>query len=191
MLPSATRCKIRLVNSVNPDRIAGQKTAAFEICDQLGDAPTHHFLPVGNAGNITAYWAGYREYKTEGLARAVPKMMGYQAAESAPIVVGHPIDDPHTVATAIKIGNPASWKGATAARDESGGIIDMVTDAEILAAYRLIAAGGVFAEPASAASVAGLLKYAGDRNAQAGLGGGVHAHRSRPQRSRHGAEKSQ
>jgi threonine synthase len=153
--------KIRLVNSVNPDRIAGQKTAAFEICDQLGDAPTHHFLPVGNAGNITAYWAGYQEYKSVGLSERVPKMMGYQAAESAPIVVGHPIDDPHTVATAIKIGNPASWKGATTARDESGGIIDIVTDSEILAAYRLIAASGIFSEPASAASVAGLLKYAG------------------------------
>src|SRR5258707_1560525 len=152
--------KIRLVNSVNPDRIAGQKTAAFEICDQLGDAPTHHFLPVGNAGNITAYWAGYQEYKAAGVANGLPKMMGYQAAESAPIVVGHPIDDPHTVATAIKIGNPASWKGATNARDESGGVIDMITDSEILVAYRLIAAGGGFAEPASAASVAGLLKYA-------------------------------
>src|SRR5579859_450260 len=150
--------RIRLVNSVNPDRIAGQKTGAFEICDQLGDAPTHHFLPVGNAGNITAYWAGYQEYKSVGLSTRLPKMMGYQAAESAPIVVGHPIDDPHTVATAIKIGNPASWKGATNARDESGGIIDMVTDAEILAAYRLIAMHGIFAEPASAASVAGLLK---------------------------------
>jgi len=150
---------IRLVNSINPDRIAGQKTAAFEVCDQLGDAPTHHFLPVGNAGNITAYWAGYREYYAEGLAGRSPKMMGYQAAESAPIVLGHPIDDPHTVATAIKIGNPASWAGALAARDQSGGIIDMVTDAQILAAYRLIAAQGVFAEPASAASIAGLLKY--------------------------------
>src|SRR5579885_250614 len=151
--------RIRLVNSVNPDRIAGQKTAAFEICDQLGDAPTHQFLPVGNAGNITAYWTGYKEYKALGRAGRLPRMMGYQAAESAPIVMGHPIDDPHTVATAIKIGNPASWKGATNARDESGGIIDIVTDAEILAAYRLIASIGVFAEPASAASVAGLLKY--------------------------------
>jgi threonine synthase len=146
--------RIRLVNSVNPDRIAGQKTGAFEICDQLGDAPTHHFLPVGNAGNITAYWAGYCEYKEKGLSQGLPKMMGYQAAGSAPIVIGQPIDDPKTVATAIKIGNPASWKQAVAARDESGGIIDMVTDAEILAAYRLIAAQGVFAEPASAASVA-------------------------------------
>jgi threonine synthase len=151
--------RIRLVNSVNPDRIAGQKTAAFEICDQLGDAPSHHFLPVGNAGNITAYWAGYQEYQTVGLATRVPKMMGYQAAESAPIVLGHPIDDPHTVATAIKIGNPASWKGAERARDDSGGVIDMVTDAEILAAYRMLALGGVFAEPASAASVAGLMKF--------------------------------
>jgi threonine synthase len=150
---------IRLVNSINPDRIAGQKTAAFEICDQLGDAPTHQFLPVGNAGNITAYWAGYKEYESNGLSTRLPKMMGYQAAESAPIVLGHPIDDPHTVATAIKIGNPASWKGAEAARDESGGLIDLVTDAEILAAYRLIAVQGVFAEPASAASVAGALKY--------------------------------
>lgn len=152
--------RIRLVNSVNPDRIAGQKTGAFEICDQLGEAPSHHFLPVGNAGNITAYWAGYQEYRDAGLSTRLPKMMGYQAAESAPIVVGHPIDDPHTVATAIKIGNPASWKGATDARDESNGIIDTVTDAEILVAYRMIASGGVFAEPASAASVAGLLKFA-------------------------------
>ena len=151
--------RIRLVNSVNPDRIAGQKTAAFEICDALGDAPTHHFLPVGNAGNITAYWAGYREYQAAGLAARLPKMMGYQAAESAPLVLGHPIDEPHTVATAIKIGNPASWNSAIAARDQSGGVIDMVTDAEILAAYRLIAAQGVFAEPASAASVAGLIKF--------------------------------
>jgi threonine synthase len=151
--------RIRLVNSVNPDRIAGQKTGAFEVCDQLGDAPTHHFLPVGNAGNITAYWAGYQEYLAEGVTTRLPRMMGYQAAESAPIVLGHPIDDPHTVATAIKIGNPASWSGATNARDQSGGLIDIVTDAEILAAYRLIASQGIFAEPASAASVAGLLKY--------------------------------
>ncbi|MGO9062428.1 MAG: threonine synthase [Candidatus Binataceae bacterium] len=151
--------RIRLVNSVNPDRIQGQKTAAFEVCDQLGEAPDFQFLPVGNAGNITAYWLGYKEYKSLGLSSRLPKMMGYQAAESAPIVLGHPIDDPHTVATAIKIGNPASWKSAEAARDESGGVIDLVTDAEILAAYRLIAAHGVFAEPASAASVAGAIKY--------------------------------
>src|ERR1700736_2589413 len=160
--------KVRLVNSVNPDRIAGQKTGAFEVCDQLGDAPTHHFLPVGNAGNITAYWAGYCEYKEKGLSQSLPKMMGYQASESAPIVIGQPIDDPKTVATAIKIGNPASWKSAVAARDESGGIIDMVTDAEILAAYRLIAAGGIFAEPASAALAAGLLKYGGTGNIRPG-----------------------
>jgi len=151
--------RIRLVNSINPDRIAGQKTAAFEVCDQLGDAPSYHFLPVGNAGNITAYWAGYKEYKQAGLATRLPKMMGYQAAGAAPIVDGHPIDDPKTVATAIRIGNPASWKNAVIARDESAGAIDKVTDAEILAAYRQLAAGGVFAEPASAASVAGLLKF--------------------------------
>ncbi len=151
--------RIRLVNSVNPDRIQGQKTAAFEVCDQLGDAPDFHFLPVGNAGNITAYWLGYREYQAAGLSSRLPRMMGYQAEESAPIVRGHPIDDPHTVATAIKIGNPASWKAAEQARDESGGAIDIVTDAEILAAYRMIAAQGIFAEPASAASVAGALKY--------------------------------
>src|SRR5579875_27999 len=151
--------RIRLVNSVNPDRIQGQKTAAFEVCDQLGNAPDFHFLPVGNAGNITAYWLGYREYREAGLSSRLPRMMGYQAEGAAPIVFGHPIDDPHTVATAIKIGNPASWKAAEAARDESGGVIDIVTDAEILAAYRLIAAQGIFAEPASAASVAGALKY--------------------------------
>lgn len=150
---------IRLVNSINPDRIAGQKTAAFEVCDQLGEAPDLHFLPVGNAGNITAYWLGYREYKSHGLCSLLPRMMGYQAAEAAPIVLGRPIDDPKTVATAIRIGNPASWKSAEAARDESGGVIDMVTDGEILAAYRLIASQGIFAEPASAASVAGAIKY--------------------------------
>ena len=153
--------RIRLVNSVNPDRIAGQKTAAFEVCDALGDAPTHQFLPVGNAGNITAYWAGYKEYQVAGRCTRLPRMMGYQAAEAAPIVLGRPIDDPKTVATAIKIGNPASWHGAVTARDESQGLIDSVTDAEILAAYRLIASLGVFAEPASAASVAGALKYGG------------------------------
>lgn len=151
--------RIRLVNSVNPDRIAGQKTGAFEVCDQLGDAPTHQFLPVGNAGNITAYWAGYQEYRYAEFTTRLPRMMGYQAAGAAPIVDGHPIDDPKTVATAIRIGNPASWKGAVAARDESGGTIDKVTDAEILAAYRELAARGIFAEPASAASVAGLVKF--------------------------------
>jgi len=157
--------RIRLVNSVNPDRIAGQKTGAFEVCDQLGDAPSHHFLPVGNAGNITAYWAGYKEYRDAGLSKRLPKMMGYQAEGAAPIVLGRAIEEPKTVATAIKIGNPASWKSAVAARDESDGTIDMVTDGEILAAYRLLAEQGVFVEPASAASVAGAIKC--------GTGGGL------------------
>ncbi len=150
---------ITLVNSINPFRIEGQKTAAFEIIDVLGDAPTFHVLPVGNAGNITAYWKGYTEYFGLGKATRTPKMLGFQAAGSAPIVLGHPVDDPHTVATAIKIGNPASWASAVAARDDSGGLIDMVTDEEILAAYKLLArTEGVFVEPASAASIAGVLK---------------------------------
>lgn len=150
---------ITLVNSINPYRIEGQKTASFEIVDVLGDAPTFHVLPVGNAGNITAYWKGYREYHALGKATHRPKMLGFQAAGSAPIVLGHIVDDPHTVATAIKIGNPASWQSAEAARDESGGLIDMVTDDEILAAYRLLASReGVFVEPASAASIAGVIK---------------------------------
>lgn len=153
------RYPITLVNSINPFRIEGQKTASFEIIDVLGDAPSYHVLPVGNAGNITAYWKGYTEYFRLGRATRTPKMLGFQAAESAPIVLGHPIEDPHTVATAIKIGNPASWTQAVAARDESGGLIDMVTDKEILAAYRLLASSeGVFVEPASAASIAGVLK---------------------------------
>ncbi len=152
---------ITLVNSLNPYRIEGQKTGSFEICDCLGDAPEFHAIPVGNAGNITAYWKGYNEYKSAGLSKRLPKMLGFQAAGSAPIVMGHPIKDPKTIATAIKIGNPASWKKAEAARDESGGLIDMVTDDEILAAYKLLAAKeGVFVEPASAASVAGILKLA-------------------------------
>lgn len=150
---------ITLVNSINPFRIEGQKTAAFEIVDVLGDAPAFHVLPVGNAGNITAYWKGYTEYHRLGHASHTPKMLGFQAAGSAPIVLGHVVDDPHTVATAIKIGNPASWKSAEAARDESGGLIDMVTDEEILAAYQLLASmEGVFVEPASAASIAGVIK---------------------------------
>ena len=150
---------ITLVNSINPYRIEGQKTAAFEIVDLLGDAPTYHVLPVGNAGNITAYWKGYTEYHQLGRAASRPKMLGFQAAGSAPIVLGHPVEDPHTVATAIKIGNPASWKSAETARDESGGLIDMVTDEEILAAYKLLASTeGVFVEPASAASIAGVIK---------------------------------
>ena len=150
---------IALVNSINPFRIEGQKTAAFEICDQLGDAPLYHALPVGNAGNITAYWKGYNEYMKAGRSGSLPKMLGFQAAGAAPIVLGHPVEYPETVATAIRIGNPASWKGAVTARDESGGIIDSVTDDEILAAYKLLASKeGIFCEPASAASLAGVIK---------------------------------
>jgi len=153
--------KITLVNSINPYRIEGQKTGAFEICDALGDAPDFHSIPVGNAGNITAYWKGYKEYNKAGLSKILPKMLGFQAEGSAPIVLGHPIKDPHTLATAIKIGNPASWKQATDARDESGGLINMVSDDEIISAYKILAAKeGVFVEPASAASVAGILKLA-------------------------------
>jgi threonine synthase len=152
---------ITLVNSLNPYRIEGQKTAAFEVCDQLGEAPTHHFLPVGNAGNITAYWKGYREYRERGRINSLPKMMGFQAEGAAPIVRGHIVVRPETIATAIRIGNPASWEQAERARDESGGVIDMVSDEEILRAYRYLAQlEGVFGEPASAASVAGLIKMA-------------------------------
>ncbi|MGH9153466.1 MAG: threonine synthase [Acidimicrobiales bacterium] len=148
-----------VVNSVNPFRIEGQKTGAFEVVDALGDAPDQHFIPVGNAGNITSYWKGYLEYREAGRSSRLPAMMGFQAAGAAPIVAGHPIDDPDTVATAIRIGKPASWYGATAAAAESGGAIAAVTDEEILDAYRFLAAmESVFCEPASAASVAGLLK---------------------------------
>lgn len=158
-----------LVNSVNPARIEGQKTAAFEVVDVLGDAPDIHVLPVGNAGNITAYWRGYREYAQptessdgrilEPVATRTPTMWGFQAAGSAPLVLGHPVTEPDTIATAIRIGNPASWETAIAARDESGGLIDSVTDEEILAAHRWLSSKeGVFVEPGSAASVAGLLK---------------------------------
>lgn len=150
---------ITLVNSLNPYRIEGQKTGAFEVCDQLDGAPDMHFIPVGNAGNITAYWQGYKEYKAKGVIKKLPKMMGFQAAGAAPIVKKKVIEKPETIATAIRIGNPASWKRAEAARDESGGVIDMVSDDEILDAYKLLASReGVFVEPASAASVAGLLK---------------------------------
>ena len=150
---------IQLVNSINPYRIEGQKTGAFEICDQLGGPPDFHFIPVGNAGNITAYWKGYNEYKEKGLIKSLPKMCGFQAEGAAPIVRGKPVKKPETIATAIRIGNPASWKSAEAARDESGGLIDMVSDDEILSAYKLLAnKDGVFVEPASAASVAGLIK---------------------------------
>lgn len=150
---------VELVNSINPFRIEGQKTAAFEIVDTLNDAPEFHAIPVGNAGNITAYWKGYKEYKAAGKSQQLPKMLGFQASGAAPIVLGHPVKNPETIATAIRIGNPASWKQAEAARDESGGLIDMVTDEEIISAYKRLAAGtGVFVEPASAASVAGIIK---------------------------------
>jgi threonine synthase len=150
-----------LVNSVNPFRLEGQKTAAFEICEVLGDAPDALFIPVGNAGNITAYWKGFVEAARTGLARQRPRMYGYQAAGAAPLVSGVPVAEPETLATAIRIGNPASWKGAVAARDESGGAIDSVTDAEILDAYGFLArCEGIFAEPASAAAIAGLRKRA-------------------------------
>ena len=150
---------VTVVNSINPYRIEGQKTGAFEIVDVLGDAPDVHCIPVGNAGNITAYWKGYREYQDAGRATKLPRMLGFQAAGAAPIVLGRPVEDPETIATAIRIGRPASWYGATAAAVESGGGIDSVTDEEILAAYRYLAQEeSVFCEPASAASVAGLLK---------------------------------
>ncbi len=151
--------RLALVNSVNPHRIEGQKTAAFEICDALGRAPDYHLLPVGNAGNITAYWRGYREYAAAGRIATLPRMMGFEAAGAAPIVHGRVIEEPRTIATAIRIGNPASWQAAEAARDESGGTIEAITDDDILAAYRLLArTEGVFAEPASAISLAGALK---------------------------------
>lgn len=150
---------VTVVNSINPFRLQGQKTAAFEICDTLGRAPDYHALPVGNAGNITAYWMGYSEYHREGVVTQRPRMLGYQAAGAAPIVLGHPVEHPETVATAIRIGDPASWQGAVRARDESKGRIDSVSDEEILDAYRLAAiTEGVFCEPASAASIAGLRK---------------------------------
>lgn len=150
---------ITLVNSINPYRIEGQKTGAFEICDVLCKAPDYHAIPVGNAGNITSYWKGYKEYRKAGIIDNLPKMIGFQAEGAAPIVKGHIIKDPHTIATAIKIGNPASWKLAESARDESGGLIDTVTDDEILDAYKMLAKlEGIFVEPASAASVAGVIK---------------------------------
>lgn len=155
----AQRYSITLVNSINPFRLEGQKTAAFEVCDQLGFSPKYHAMPVGNAGNITAYWKGYSEYHRGGKISSLPVMLGFQAAGAAPIVKGHPVERPETIATAIRIGNPASWKGAVAARDESGGRIDAVTDKEILKAYNLIASTeGIFCEPASAASLAGVMK---------------------------------
>jgi threonine synthase len=153
---------VTLVNSVNPYRIQGQKTAAFEIVDDLDNAPDYFFLPVGNAGNITAYWKGFVEYNKAGRSDGTPKLMGFQAAGAAPIVQGKAIEKPKTLATAIRIGNPASWKNAVVARDESGGLIDSVTDDEIVSAYKILARKeGVFGEPASAASVAGLIKMVG------------------------------
>ena len=153
------RHPVALVNSINPHRIEGQKTAAFEIIDVLGESPDYLFIPVGNAGNITAYWTGFVEYYQSGRAKNKPMMMGFQAEGAAPIVRGCAIKDPETVASAIRIGNPASWQKATTARDESGGIIDMVSDEEILTAQKLLATkGGIFGEPASAASLAGLIK---------------------------------
>ena len=153
------RDEIEVVNSINPFRIQGQKTAAFEVCDTLGDAPDLHFLPVGNAGNITAYWLGYNEYLEAGRSRGLPRMMGWQAEGAAPIVRGAPVEDPETIATAIRIGNPASWDNAVNAATESSGTIDMVSDDEILDAQRLLArSAGIFVEPASAAGIAGLLK---------------------------------
>ncbi len=148
---------ITIVNHINPYRIEGQKTGAFEVCDALGDAPDFHALPVGNAGNITAYWKGYKEYQAAGHAAKLPKMLGFQAAGAAPIVDGAPVANPYTIATAIRIGNPASWKYALTARDESGGLIGKVTDDEILEAYQLMPAlEGIFTEPACAAPIAGL-----------------------------------
>jgi threonine synthase len=160
----AGRFPLSLVNSVNPYRLEGQKTAAFEVIDTLGDAPDYLFIPVGNAGNITAYWMGFKEYQAAGKAGRLPKMMGFQAEGAAPIVLGHPVESPETIASAIRIGNPAGWRGAERARDESGGLIDSVSDAEILDAYKMLARReGIFCEPASAASVAGLVKHAKTR----------------------------
>jgi threonine synthase len=157
----AAQYPITIVNSVNPYRGEGQKTAAFEICDELGDAPHYHAIPVGNARNIVAYWQGYKEYYQHGKTSRLPKMLGFQAAGAAPLVEGRVVEHPETIATAIRIGNPASWKEALAARDESGGRIEKVTDEEILEAYRMVAAlEGVFAEPASVAPIAGLRKLA-------------------------------
>jgi threonine synthase len=152
---------VTIVNSINPYRLDGQKTAAFEICDDLGRAPSILSIPVGNAGNISAYWTGFREYAAAGLVETRPRMFGFQAAGAAPLVMGRPVEEPDTIATAIRIGKPASWSSAIAARDESGGLIESVTDDEILAAYRSLASDeGIFCEPSSATSVAGVAKVA-------------------------------
>jgi len=166
----ANSANVIVVNSINPYRLQGQKTAAFEICDVLGGAPDYHFLPVGNAGNITAYWMGYKEYHEGGVVGSRPKMMGFQSAGAAPLVMGEVVTAPETLATAIRIGNPASWKGAEAARDESDGVIEAVTDEEIIESYRLVASlEGVFAEPASAASIAGLRKLCSEGRMPSGI----------------------
>ncbi len=163
------RFPVTIVNSINPYRIEGQKTAAFEICDVLNEAPDYLFIPVGNAGNITAYWKGFKEYKENGKVQKLPKMMGFQAEGSAPIVRGHPIENPKTIATAIRIGNPASWNSAVSAARDSGGIIDMVSDEEILNAYKFVASmEGIFVEPASSASIAGLIKYVREEKIEKG-----------------------
>jgi threonine synthase len=157
----AERFPVTLVNSVNPHRLEGQKTAAFEICDVLGRAPDVHLMPVGNAGNISSHWMGYREYVEAGVVDRTPRLFGFQAEGAAPIVLGHVIAEPETVATAIRIGNPASWKLAEGAAAVSRGAIEAVSDEEIMAAYARVAREGLFCEPASAASVAGLLRLAG------------------------------
>lgn len=170
LVKEATReFPVTLVNSLNPYRIEGQKTAAFEVCDVLGRAPDYHFLPVGNAGNITAYWKGYKEYYEIKRIPSLPRMIGFQAAGAAPIVLGKIVTHPETIASAIRIGNPASWQGAVAARDESGGLIEMATDEEIIDAYKLLAqTEGILAEPASAISVAGLVKKQKDGSLRKG-----------------------
>lgn len=166
---TAVEYPIELVNSVNPVRLVGQQSAAWEICDTLGRAPDIHCLPVGNAGNITAYWKGYRAYAEDGVVPGTPKMYGFQAAGAAPLVLGEPVRDPDTIATAIRVGNPASWVAAIAARDASGGLVDAVPDERILDAYHLLASReGVFVEPSSATSVAGLLATAADGRIPAG-----------------------
>ena len=155
----SARHSVALVNSLNPDRIEGQKTAAFELVESMGDAPDYVFVPVGNAGNITAYWQGFKEASDAGWASTLPRMMGFQAEGAAPIVRGEPVEKPETIASAIRVGNPASWEGAVRVREESRGVIDSVSDEEIMSAYKLMAQSeGIFCEPASAAAVAGLLK---------------------------------
>ena len=166
---TAAEYSVTLVNSVNLVRLEGQKTAAFEVCDVLGRAPDVHCLPVGNAGNITAYWKGYQEYAADGVIPATPRMFGFQAAGAAPLVQGQPVASPETIATAIRVGSPASWEGAVAAKEASGGLFSAVTDEQILAAYRLLASReGVFVEPASASSIAGLLQTSEDGRLPAG-----------------------